>query len=188
MENQGDSVCETKPTLLASDVDGRRKRKTRRKLPSETDHPQSPNVSFLDGIRVFHFQYAQEATLFGAYAKREQLYVEREASEEMQFVYLFNDNTLQALKLLTDVKNVYSRQLPNMPKEYICKLVFNKTHRSIAVLKRGKGVIGSITYKTFADQNFAEIAFCAVEGLEQVKHEMMSSERRVFRFKESELE
>lgn len=56
-----------------------------------------------------------------------------------------------------------------MPKEYICKLVFNKTHRSVAVLKQGKVVIGGITYKTFDDQSFAEIAFCAVEGLEQVQ-------------------
>ena len=100
--------------------------------------------------------------------KREQLFEEREARGEIQFVYLINDNTLHTLKLLTDVKNVYSRQLPNMPKEYICKLVFNKTHRSIAVLKNGKHVIGGITYRIFVDQKFAEIAFCAVEGLEQV--------------------
>eukprot|EP00210_Caulerpa_lentillifera_P005437 g5199.t1 len=112
----------------------------------------------------------QDGASSGAYLNREQSFIKREAiGGDLQFVYLTNDDTLHTLKLLTDVKNVYSRQLPNMPKEYICKLVFNKTHRSVAVLKNGQVVIGGITYKTFEDQNFAEIAFCAVEGLEQVQ-------------------
>lgn len=55
-----------------------------------------------------------------------------------------------------------------MPKEYICRLVLNRNHRSVAILKQDKSVLGGITYRTFPGQTFGEIAFCAVVGTEQV--------------------
>ena len=159
------------PTETKSPFDARRKRKPRCRKGSNVVET-SPSVAVPSSTlipRADSLVRVQETSVFGSYMKREELFEQREARGEMQFIYLCNDSTLPTLKLLTDVKNVYSRQLPNMPKEYICKLVFNKTHRTIAVLKNGSHVIGGITYKTFADQNFAEIAFCAVEGLEQVR-------------------
>jgi histone acetyltransferase len=32
------------------------------------------------------------------------------------------------MKMLIDLKNIFSRQLPKMPKEYIVKLVFDRNH------------------------------------------------------------
>ncbi|KAG2492613.1 hypothetical protein HYH03_009029 [Edaphochlamys debaryana] len=56
-----------------------------------------------------------------------------------------------------------------MPKEYIVRLVFDRRHRSVALLKRNGTVIGGITYRAFHAQAFGEIAFCAVTSHEQVK-------------------
>ena len=36
---------------------------------------------------------------------------------------------------LVDLKNIYAKQLPNMPKEYIVRLVFDRGHKSLIALK-----------------------------------------------------
>ena len=43
---------------------------------------------------------------------------------------------LDNMKLLTDLKNLISKQLPKMPKEYIVRLVFDKCHENILIVKR----------------------------------------------------
>ena len=47
---------------------------------------------------------------------------------------------------LTTIKNIFSKQLPKMPKEYIVRLVFDRNHRSLVLLKQGK-VCGGITFR-----------------------------------------
>ena len=42
---------------------------------------------------------------------------------------------LDNMKLLTDLKNIISKQLPKMPKEYIVRLVFDKLHESMLIIK-----------------------------------------------------
>ncbi len=39
------------------------------------------------------------------------------------------------MRLLIDLKNIFARQLPKMPKEYIVKLVFDRNHESMVILK-----------------------------------------------------
>ena len=60
------------------------------------------------------------------------------------------------------------RQLPNMPKEYIVKLLMDRNHESMIAVKAGT-VVGGITFRTFRRQQFAEVAFCAVTASHQVK-------------------
>ncbi len=36
---------------------------------------------------------------------------------------------------LVDLKNIYAKQLPNMPKEYIVRLVFDRGHKSLIAVK-----------------------------------------------------
>ena len=43
---------------------------------------------------------------------------------------------LENMKLLTDLKNIISKQLPKMPKEYIVRLVFDKFHESMLIIRR----------------------------------------------------
>lgn len=56
-----------------------------------------------------------------------------------------------------------------MPKEYIARLVYDRNHYSMAIVKRGLEVVGGITYRPFESRKFAEIVFCAITGTEQVK-------------------
>ena len=56
-----------------------------------------------------------------------------------------------------------------MPREYIARLVLDRRHRSVAIIRRKRNVVGGITYRPFHKQRFGEIAFCAVTANEQVK-------------------
>jgi histone acetyltransferase len=83
-----------------------------------------------------------------------------------------NDGSLENLKLLLAVKNIFGHQLPKMPKDYIVRLVFDHKHRSLIGFKGDKTqgkVIAGITFRPFWENMFAEVAFLAVSGSEQVK-------------------
>lgn len=87
----------------------------------------------------------------------------------LEFVTIKNDRTHENMRLLIDLKNIFSRQLPKMPKEYISKLVFDRNHESLVILKNKNKIIGGICYRKYPTQHFAEIAFLAVTATEQVK-------------------
>lgn len=55
-----------------------------------------------------------------------------------------------------------------MPKEYIARTVFDRKHRTLALLKKNV-VIGGICFRPFDECGFIEIVFCAVASNEQVK-------------------
>ena len=121
----------------------------------------------------------------GHYAVREARLSEQEVTGSILFTVLHNDGSLNHAALLVNLKNVFSKQLPNMPKEYIVKLVMDPRHRSLLLLRplveAGKDrpspsddalayeVIGGITWRPFYPQRFGEVAFCAVSSSEQVK-------------------
>lgn len=57
-----------------------------------------------------------------------------------------------------------------MPKEYIARLVYDRTHISLAMIRlETLQVIGGITIREFPNHAFAEIVFCAVSSDQQVK-------------------
>ena len=63
-----------------------------------------------------------------------------------EFVVIKNtgENTpenLENMKLLTDLKNIIAKQLPKMPKEYIVRLVFDKHHESMIIIKSKYNII-----------------------------------------------
>jgi histone acetyltransferase len=79
-----------------------------------------------------------------------------------------NDDTDESLEALITLKNIFSKQLPKMPREYIVRLVFDKRHKSFAICLDGR-IIGGICYRSYKEQRFGEIAFLAISALEQVK-------------------
>lgn len=79
-----------------------------------------------------------------------------------------NSSSKQTLIWLVELQNVFSHQLPRMPREYITRLVFDPKHRTLALVKEGR-VIGGVCFRMFPTQKFTEIVFCAVTSNEQVK-------------------
>ena len=73
------------------------------------------------------------------------------------------------MKNLIDLKNIFSKQLPKMPKDYICKLMFDRKHQAIVIKKtQGGKIIGGICYRVYEKDkfSFAEIAFLAITSEE----------------------
>lgn len=48
---------------------------------------------------------------------------------------------------------------PKMPKDYIARLVYDRNHLSVALVKMPLEVVGGITFREFRDRKFAEIVF-----------------------------
>mmetsp|Transcript_435 Transcript_435/g.966 ORF Transcript_435/g.966 Transcript_435/m.966 type:complete len:454 (-) Transcript_435:152-1513(-) len=89
---------------------------------------------------------------------------------------VINDGSRQNLIRLIGLKSLFAKQLPKMPKEYIARLVFDRRHKSLALLSNDPNkkdcdeeIIGGICYRAYPEMRFAEIAFCAVSASQQVK-------------------
>ncbi|KAG5567515.1 hypothetical protein RHGRI_002906 [Rhododendron griersonianum] len=114
----------------------------------------------------------------GAYSAREESLKREEEAGRLKFVCVSNDGIdehmdgchflLGLFLRLIGLKNIFGRQLPNMPKEYIVRLIMDRNHKSVMVIRRNL-VVGGITYRPYVSQKFGEIAFCAITADEQVK-------------------
>ncbi|GCE99564.1 histone acetyltransferase [Zygosaccharomyces mellis] len=103
------------------------------------------------------------------YKFKERPSVIEEKEGRIEFRVVNNDNTKENLMVLTGLKNIFQKQLPKMPKEYIARLVYDRNHLSMAVVRRPFTVVGGITYRPFEKREFAEIVFCAISSTEQVR-------------------
>ncbi|TPX14928.1 uncharacterized protein E0L32_005037 [Thyridium curvatum] len=92
-----------------------------------------------------------------------------ERNGEIEFRVVNNDGDRDSMIILTGLKCLFQKQLPKMPKDYIARLVYDRTHLSIAIVKLPLEVIGGITFREFRARQFAEIVFCAVSSDQQVK-------------------
>lgn len=92
-----------------------------------------------------------------------------EREGEIEFRVVNNDNSRESLIILTGLKCIFQKQLPKMPKDYIARLVYDRTHLSMAIVKKPLEVVGGITYRPFKGRKFAEIVFCAISSDQQVK-------------------
>ena len=82
---------------------------------------------------------------------------------DLEFRFL-NFRNREDQELLTDVKGLVIKQLPNMPPDYVIKIVYNiEFHETIAAVSKVTGqLLGIICYRKFREQHFIEIVFCAV--------------------------
>ena len=111
-------------------------------------------------------------TILPEHAPRDEAAKLEEKRNAIEFHCISNSLTekvpKQTMLWLIALQNVFSHQLPRMPKEYITRLVFDPKHKSLALIKDGRP-IGGICFRMFGSQGFTEIVFCAVTSNEQVK-------------------
>lgn len=94
--------------------------------------------------------------------------VSNREDESLAFRVAWNDGSPEMMMDLINLKSIFAAQLPKMPKEYIVRLVMDRNHRSMCIIKKRR-VIGGICFRPFPTQGFAEIVFCAITSSEQVK-------------------
>ncbi|KAI4341758.1 hypothetical protein MLD38_026443 [Melastoma candidum] len=117
-----------------------------------------------DAVKIF----TENIQTSGAYSAREESLKREEEAGRLRFTCASNDGDDEHMIWLIGLKNIFARQLPNMPKEYIVRLVMDRNHKSVMVIRRNL-VVGGITYRPYPSQKFGEIAFCAITSDEQVK-------------------
>lgn len=88
--------------------------------------------------------------------------------ENLVFRVYRNDGTAESLMKLAAIKQIFSLQLPKMPREYITRLVFDKKHQTLIAMV-GERPIGGICFRPFRTQGFVEVTFCAITTDRQVK-------------------
>lgn len=88
--------------------------------------------------------------------------------DELTYRFITNDGSDQSLIFLTMARNIFHQELAQMPENYISKLVFNKYHHTVVLIKNGL-VLGGICFRPFPNLDFAEIAFCAVSSKQQIR-------------------
>lgn len=114
--------------------------------------------------RITNFNFDGEIYTF-----KERPSVIEEKEGKIEFRVVNNDNSRENLIVLTGLKNIFQKQLPKMPREYISRLVYDRSHLSMAVVRKPLTVVGGITYRPFNNRGFAEIVFCAISSTEQVR-------------------
>ncbi|KDQ57812.1 hypothetical protein JAAARDRAFT_130557 [Jaapia argillacea MUCL 33604] len=87
----------------------------------------------------------------------------------IQIIPVENDGEPRSLVILTNLKTLFQKQLPKMPREYIARLVFDYNSRCLGIIKRGYKVVGGICFRPFPHRGFAEIVFFATTSIDQVK-------------------
>lgn len=92
-----------------------------------------------------------------------------ERNGEIECRVVNNDGSRENTIVLTGLKCLFQTQLPKMPPGYIARLVFDRAHVSMALVKMPLEVVAGITFRFFQARKFVEIVFCAVSALEQVK-------------------
>lgn len=58
--------------------------------------------------------------------RKESISVLEERRGEIEFRVVKNDGAPESMILLTGLKNIFQKQLPKMPKEYIARLVYDR--------------------------------------------------------------
>lgn len=86
-----------------------------------------------------------------------------------QVVPVQNDGHPRSWVILTGLKTLFQKQLPQMPREYIARLVYDSNSRGLAIIKRGYKVVGGICFRPFPHRGFAEIVFFATNSADQEK-------------------
>jgi histone acetyltransferase len=67
-----------------------------------------------------------------------------ERNGEIEFQVVNNDGRRDSSIILTGLKCIFQKQLPKMPKDYIARLVYDRTHLSIAIVKKPLEVVGYV--------------------------------------------
>ena len=77
------------------------------------------------------------------------------------------------MRYLIELKNIISKQLPRMPRNYIVKLTMDRQHEAMIIMRRQQGkrpqILGGCVFRPFRSQRFAEIVFLAITTSEQVR-------------------
>jgi len=95
--------------------------------------------------------------------KKQTLAVKGESQGDVAFKVIQNDETDESMLLLTGLKNIFQKQLPKMPKEYISRLAYDRNHVAMTVVRHPHSVLGGFVVSGFSDERDNDKTFSIEE-------------------------
>ncbi|KAG5208358.1 GCN5-related histone actyltransferase [Trichophyton interdigitale] len=142
------------------------------KRPAPSELPRAPGAKRNKAIIIDGGSTAPDVSI-SAIVRRvpfpDKPAVLEERRGKIEYRVVNNDGSRESTIILTGLKCLFQKQLPKMPKTYIARLVYDRAHVSLALVKMPLQVIGGITYREFRARKLAEIVFCAISAKHQVK-------------------
>ncbi|KAF9686903.1 hypothetical protein SADUNF_Sadunf02G0038200 [Salix dunnii] len=104
-----------------------------------------------DSVKIF----TENLQTSGAYSAREENLKKEEEAGRLKFVCYSNDG-------IDEHMNIFARQLPNMPKEYIVRLLMDRSHKSVMVIRHSL-VVGGITYRPYISTLYLSVMISSLK-------------------------
>lgn len=86
-----------------------------------------------------------------------------------EFVVVNNDRKIESMVYLLHLRNLFSKALVKMPRDYLVKMIFDRKHYTYTMLRENGSVVGGLCFRPFVHRGFAEVVFLAVASGDQVK-------------------
>ena len=86
-----------------------------------------------------------------------------------EFAIVHNDRKVENMIQLLHLRNLFSKALVKMPRDYLVRMIFDRRHFTYAMFREDGSIVGGLCFRPFAHRGFAEVVFLAIAQGEQVK-------------------
>jgi histone acetyltransferase len=92
-----------------------------------------------------------------------------ESERPIEFAIVQNDRKTENMIQLLHLRNLFSKALVKMPRDYVVRMIFDRRHFTYAMYREDGSIVGGLCFRPFASRGFAEVVFLAIAQGEQVK-------------------
>lgn len=86
-----------------------------------------------------------------------------------EFAVITNDRKPETMNQLLRLRNLFSKALVKMPRDYLVKMIFDRRHLTYTMFREDGSIVGGLCFRPFANRGFVEVVFLAISSTDQVK-------------------
>ena len=86
-----------------------------------------------------------------------------------EFGVVHNDRKIENMVQLLHLRNLFSKALVKMPRDYVIRMIFDRRHFCYTMYRENGTIVGGLCFRPFAHRGFAEVVFLAIAQGEQVR-------------------
>lgn len=86
-----------------------------------------------------------------------------------EFGVLTNDRKPDTMNQLLRLRNLFSKALVKMPRDYLVKMIFDRRHLTYTMFREDGSIVGGLCFRPFVNRGFVEVVFLAISSTDQVK-------------------
>ena len=86
-----------------------------------------------------------------------------------EFAVVTNDRKPETMNQLLRLRNLFSRALVKMPRDYLVKMIFDRRHLTYTMYREDGSIVGGLCFRPFTNRGFVEVVFLAISSTDQVR-------------------